>query len=131
MTSPSPAGAARSGSRKNQRQKPTARTSGTIATACPASVPTTATVPSTPTAVAMTGHPSRAIRSRSSLVAGAVHQATGRQPRHEAPELRADLLDGVLLGLAPQLLEVRLPAAVLRDPLVGERPRLDVLQERL
>src|SRR5204863_3898921 len=91
-------GGTRSGSRKNQRQNPTPTRSGTSAAGCPARLPTTPTSPSTPAAVAMTGQPSRAIVTRGDalLVARAVDETLRGEPRHERPELLADLLDGVL-----------------------------------
>src|SRR5689334_8644089 len=125
-TTRSSPGATRSGSRKKKRQNPTATTSGISVAGCPARVPTTATSPKTPAAMATTGQPSRAIRK---LVTRAIDEAIRGEPRHEAAKPRADLLDRVRAGLLPQLAEVREAAAVLGDPLVGELAGLDVREE--
>src|SRR5262245_15784759 len=133
-TSSSPGGGCRSGSRKKYRQNATATSNGRSATGCPAAAPTTPTTPNTPAATAITGQPSRAIgitRVIELLVPCSIDQSIRPEPRHESAQLAPDLLDRVLRGLLPQLAEVRLAAAVLRHPLVGKRPRLDVVEDLL
>src|SRR5262245_12144170 len=130
-------GGRRSGSRKKYRQKPTPSRRGSTAAGCPAATPTIATTPRTPAAMAITGQPSRAIGIRrvvgllGASVARAVDEAVRGEPRHERPQLRSDVLDRVLRGLAAQLAEVRLAAAVLGHPLVGELAGLDVVEDLL
>src|SRR5438067_466070 len=53
----------------------------------------------------------------------------GRDPRHHGPELGADLLDLVVAGLAPVLVEVGPPVLVLGDPLLGEAAVLDLVED--
>src|SRR6266481_793728 len=65
------------------------------------------------------------------LVLRAVDEAVRAEPRHEAAQLCADLLDRMVLGLFAQLAEVRRAALVLGDPLVGEGAALDVGEDLL
>src|SRR5437763_3341992 len=53
----------------------------------------------------------------------------GADPRHHRAQLGADLLDLVVLGRAPVLVEVGTAVLVLGDPLVGEASVLDLVED--
>src|SRR5688500_3778910 len=71
------------------------------------------------------------MRGRAPSVLSLVDESVRPEPRHELPQLGADLLDRVVRALLPELAEVRHPAPILGDPLVGELAALDLPEDLL